>query len=254
MKIFFAGAINFLPTVREAKVKHILVSYWELNDKVTLKGLHEEGFNIMVDSGAYSFQESTAQKRVNFEEYLVEYIEFLQHNKDYYESCVELDIDKIVGVEQVKKYRTIMENAGLNPMVVWHPPRGFEAWKEHCRDYERIGFNTINDIRNMRQMRKMMEVADKYDVKVHGFGTTKTAYMENFDFYSVDSTSWLAGGRFGHFFQFDGRTLTSTTANKFQERHGKAFNKLSYKRTHVWNAVQWRIYSDHLEQQKWRKK
>ena len=248
MKLYFAGAISFLPLVKEVGIKNILVSYFELGKNVTLKNLYNQGFNIMLDSGAYSFAVSERQNRVDFDKYLVDYISFLEKNKKYVESYVELDIDNVVGVEKVKQYRKIMETYNLQPVVVWHPIRGKAAWIQHCKDYARIGFNTIKDVKTAQQVGWLLKQSEKYGAKVHGFGTTKANFMKNNPFYSVDSTSWMSGGRYGSFYYFNGKTLNCLQPDKFKQLFGKQFNLLSYKKLDKWNLIQWKKYADYLEE------
>lgn len=217
------------------------------NSKVSLKQLHDEGYNIFMDSGAYSFAVSKKAKSTDLDTYFEKYLDYCIQNKDYIEMCVELDIDILIGTEKVEQWRDIMFDKGLNPIVVWHPIRGWEKWVQHCKDYDYVGFNTINDFKSIRQIAPFMDISEKHDTKVHGFGTTKPDMMATMPFYSVDSTSWLAGGKYGNFYYFNGKGLDSYTPDKFAQKFDKSFNQLDNKQTHLWNLQQWYKFSKHME-------
>ena len=57
---------------------------------------------FMLDSGAFTFMTSS-KKKVDFDEYLSKYIEFI--SKHDIKLFFELDIDSVVGYEQVSQYR-----------------------------------------------------------------------------------------------------------------------------------------------------
>ena len=54
-------------------------------------------------------------------------------------------------------------------------------------------------------IKKFLKDASKEKCKVHGLGFTQTKLLKDYPFYSVDSTTWSAGHRFGelHCFNID---------------------------------------------------
>ena len=60
----------------------------------------------MLDSGAFSFMRNK-KAEVNFDDYLTRYIEFINiHDIRYF---FELDVDSVVGFEEVKRLRIRLE-------------------------------------------------------------------------------------------------------------------------------------------------
>lgn len=53
--------------------------------------------------------------------------------------------------------------------------------------------------KNTKLLKQMIKIANSYGTKVHGLGYTKLQNINKTEvpFYSVDSTSWLSGLRFG---------------------------------------------------------
>jgi hypothetical protein len=147
---------------------------------------------------------------VNWNEYIDKYADFIIKNNIQY--FFELDIDAVVGYEQVKKMTTYLEQkVGRKCIPVWHKSRGIDEWRRLTEEYDYVSIGGIvikeikqNDYKNFR---KLLEIAKRNNCKVHGLGFTNLKNLENYKFYSVDSTSWLSGGRFGTLYFFNGKTL-----------------------------------------------
>ena len=63
---------------------------------------------ILIDSGAFTFFKDPQYKTKSlewWETYLKNYTDFVRTHRDYVFACVELDIDSIVGAEQVQEWR-----------------------------------------------------------------------------------------------------------------------------------------------------
>ena len=58
---------------------------------------------------------------------------------------------------------------------------------------------------NKKVLKQMLKIAHSYGTKVHGLGYTKLTNLntQEIPFYSVDSTSWLSGARFGRVYVLD---------------------------------------------------
>ena len=82
-------------------------------------------------------------------------------------------------------------------------------------------------------------MARQANCKVHGLGFTNLKCLTDFDFYSVDSTSWLGGNRFGFIYHFDGRTLQQIKRkdNQRVKAHPVAHH----------NFKQWTRYGKYIE-------
>lgn len=154
--------------------------------------------DFMLDSGAFSFTRNAILSK-DWDRYVDEYGDFVKANRVglFY----ELDIDNVVGVPEVLRLRKRLEKrVGRRCIPVWHHGRGKNGWLDLCAEYEYVAIGGIakGDERTERWFRWFTNAARERNCKVHGLGYTrlndKVAYS-GFD--SIDSTSWLAGNRYG---------------------------------------------------------
>ena len=64
-------------------------------------------------------------------------------------------------------------------------------------------------LENHKQIKAFLKRAKANDCKVHGLGFTAQNHMRYLPFYSVDSSSWIAGNRYGSICRFDGRRVNT---------------------------------------------
>lgn len=166
--------------------------------------------NFILDSGAYTFMTSMKNQNINWDDYVISYANFIkQYNiKNYF----ELDIDSLVGIKEVERLRKLLENtSGVKCIPVWHKSRGLEYWKNMCKEYNyvAIGGLVTQEIKRTEYdvFYPLLKIAKENNTKVHGLGFTNLKGLEKYKFYSVDSTSWLSGNRFGAVYWFDGKTM-----------------------------------------------
>lgn len=191
-KLFLAG------TSSNAKLnysKYVLESFYYIKSW-QLDYIHKWDM-FLLDSGAFTFMNS-AKGEVDLNEYLNDYIEFI--NKNHIKYFFELDIDAIVGLEKVEQIRRKIEFKTRKKVIpVWHKSRGIEKYYEICREYDYIAIGGLA-MKNIKRkeypyLKQLTRIAKEHNTKVHGLGFTTKDFMK-YGFYSVDSTSWQ-GGRFG---------------------------------------------------------
>ena len=181
---------------------HILESFYYA-DEVTERLIpHVKSF--MLDSGAFTFMQN-AQIRIDWNEYLERYADFI--NRNDVKLFFELDIDSIVGYDQVKEYRTKLERlTNKQPIIVWHNNRGWNDFVRSCEEYPYVALGGIAGKKWSKEaqssMPKFISTAHKYKSKIHGLGFTQMTYLNKYHFDSVDSTAWTTGNRFGYIYQF----------------------------------------------------
>lgn len=228
--------------------KYILCSYFYLKSKSIKKQLidliieRNDTRDFLLDSGAFTLFSSSSLK-VDFEKYLYEYIEFI--NKYDIHDFIELDIDAVVGYQEVLKYRSILEKeTGKKCVPVWHKSRGIEAYKEIVNDYDYICIGGLGNKEikpnEYRKVKNMVNYANTKGTRVHGLAFTRQdAYA--YGFYSVDSSSWTMGERFGSAFLFDGRNLKSLSRPK-----NKKGNRKKLHRNNLRSWIQYQHYIDKI--------
>ena len=122
--------------------KNILLSYYYIRrrgiDEIEARLKKNRGMKILIDSGAFTFFKDPqyAKKSVEWwEKYLKNYIKFIQEHRNYIFACVELDIDSIVGSEQVeewrKKYFYPLEESGVRVIYLYHLDKDLDYFEDN---------------------------------------------------------------------------------------------------------------------------
>lgn len=160
--------------------------------------------DFLLDSGAFTFMQNTKTK-INWDEYVERYATFIKENNIKY--FFELDIDNIVGIKEVERLRNKLETLSEKKCIpVWHKSRGLEYWKKMCKEYDYIAIGGIvtKEIKATEYdiFIPLLKIAKENNCKVHGLGFTRIPLLKKYHFYSVDSTAWTTGNRFGYIYKF----------------------------------------------------
>ena len=244
MRLYFAGAENKIAysNLEDVGVDFILMSYYYLRNK---KG-HYNWNKIFLDSGGYSVRIS--KKKIDRQKYIDGYIKFIKDNN--VPVYANLDMETYEETIQNQRY---MESKGLLPIPVYHYSE-FRLKKyrtiidDYCKKYPMVALGGIAGAnipkKNIRiYLSYCFGIAKKYGTKLHGFGITDNKLLKIYPFFSVDSTSWQAGSRYGLFYQFiRGRIIQKNFFKK--ARRGTTDGKVIDR----WNLVQWNKFAKHLEE------
>lgn len=200
--------------------KYILLSYWYMRTKHKNTELYEfmmqrnSEDNFVLDSGAFTLMMTkNVDLHKDLDAYIDQYIAFVKKYK--IKRYIEMDIDSVIGYDKVKQIRRKLETEiGWKCIPVWHKNRGIEDYKQMIDEYDYVAFGGFNDVGNeavtsedLPNVKKLIQYANHRGVKVHGLGFTRNEAWE-YGFYSVDSSSWAAGRRFGQAAKFEGNRLT----------------------------------------------
>lgn len=243
MKVFLAATSSRESMGKELlEIPYILESFYSINNKKTLERVKKHNKEkFLLDSGAFTFMNNFKGK-VNFNEYLEKYINFInEYNVKYF---FELDIDSVVGYEKVKELRKKLEiNTQKKCIPVWHKSRGLEEWKKLTKEYDyvAIGGIVIKEIKpaDYKYFIPLLKIAKENNCKVHGLGFTNTSKLHKYNFYSVDSTNWLSGGRFGQLHIFNGKYMESKS---FKNKRAKDYKKIDSHNLREW--IKFQNYAD----------
>lgn len=181
------------------KMKWNLMSYYYIRNKVPLaEYIRDNSEEILIDSGAHSFQKGV---KVDWDAYTEKYAEFIKKfDRKNVIGFFEMDVDNIIGYEKVLELRKKLEKVSDKIIPVWHRNRGIEEFKKMCRDYSGkivsfTGFKNA-DIKD-EQYIMFLKYAKKYNCKVHCLGMTRKKILDEVPFDYVDSSSWLQQSVFG---------------------------------------------------------
>ena len=172
--------------------------------------------DFLLDSGAFTFM-MDSKTAVNWDEYLERYADFINRNR--IDKFFELDIDVVVGYDEVVRLRNKLENmTGKQCIPVWHKSRGMDNFRSTCDAYPYIAIGGIvsGEFKSTeyKHFPLLINEAHKRGAKIHGLGFTSLAWLPKCHFDSVDSTAWTTGNRFGFIYRFDGKTMQKTDAPK----------------------------------------
>ena len=226
MRLFLAALAATQPVITDEKPLYALQSFMD-GEKAILFSLNLVGNeNFLLDSGAYTFMNSYKGEFTKevIEEYLQRYIDFIKkYNIKYF---FNLDLDTIIGIEETKKMRIRMEKEIGRPCIpVFHKIMGLDMFKELCQQYDYIAIGTIGDYKkNPRVLKQLNKIARQYNCKIHGLGYTPSDIKE-YGFYSVDSTTWLNGAKYGLVAYFNGKRIVQRRKEGYRSKSHKQINK-----------------------------
>ena len=152
---------------------------------------------LFLDSGAYSSYENNTT--IN----LQDYINFIKEHESEIE--VYANLDDIGCPEKTWQNQKEMERQGLNPIPVYHLNED-QKYLEMCMKYPYFAVGGLASAKGASLtpfldavFRKLCtKESDYYPIcKVHGFGIATPEIINRYPFYSIDSTSWVAYGKFG---------------------------------------------------------
>lgn len=212
----------------------ILLSYWywqkfNLADIFTTHGKGPLYPEVFADSGAFSAYSMGKTIDVHA------YADWLHQWKDWLNLYANLDVKG--SVAGGLKNLAALEAHGLHPIPVYHAGEPWSVLVDFAKSYPLValggvaGNMTISTKTRLRWLVRCFELAGSL-TRFHGFGIMDNNSLTHFPFYSVDATSWMAGGRYGRLMLFnqEKRRLESTSIydTKALYRLGPVFRALGY--------------------------
>lgn len=242
MKLYFAGAEAFTELMKEIDIKSPLFSYYYLDERENLKKFDD----IFLDSGGFTAR--VRREKIYVEEY-IGFVKAIEKELTHYANLDTADQEK--SEENLKK----MEKEGLNPMPVWHSGWSQDLLKNYLNSYDYVALGGIagSTFDTEKKFKEIVRFANlEGNAKLHLFGMTDPHILSivKDKIYSADSTSWLNGGRYGHFFYFDGERMKQLSPQQFEKKYGKAFNQVNYHQRNKWNLLHWKKFSNYLGSEK----
>lgn len=241
---FSAGSPRDCELIFNCGINDILVSYYYLRkrkkvfEEDIMVRCKKQGGLFMADSGGHSFL-STKEipDEMYYEKYwiefLEEYVDWLREHHEYIYVAANMDLEDFVGTAVVdkwnKKYFKPLEKL-MNIVYVAHQDNipgdktGLKRFKQYCKLHDYVGVN--NDL--YKYSEKFFEIARITKTRIHGFGWTSIPTLKQWPFFSVDSTTWLGGARYGTTYLYDGKNFY---VKDFKNKHIRRTRKI-YCRDH----------------------
>ena len=202
--------------------------------------------NYILDSGAFTFiMQAKKQKKVSvdIDSFTDQYIDFIVENK--VQNFFEMDVDVVYGYDKVKQLRSrIEQKTGRKTIPVYHMSRGIEDFKAMTKEYDYIALGLGGkdfSFTDWKTFKAFNDYAKANKSRVHMLGVTGMTVLDKVDFYSVDSSSWTAGNRYGGFInQFKNGRME-------QIQKPKGFKIKDHKVLALHNLKEWIRFADYKE-------
>lgn len=218
-------------------IRNFLMSYEYLRTKGAKQLKKYSDMHLFIDSGAYTYMSDP--KYMDFteeqwEEQIKSYLNWAEKHKDSIFGMAELDLQNLLGYDTIDRWRKkyfepFMLRTGIPVCFVYHD-EGKDIWEKMCQRYPYVGFSAVSDedkVFDLSEFKEMLKIAEKYNSLVHGFGMTRTSLLPELPYYTVDSTSWKSGFRYGQLAVWNGKKVQMF---KKEDWETKAFKYLdSYK-------------------------
>lgn len=264
MKVFLAGCENWhhAEAAILAGAKNLLFSYYHLKKKSPRDyekffGQIDESYELICDSGLFTLMFGIGKGGsydLDFmRNYTTLYIDYARKFPHKNLTIVESDVHKLLGMPAVFELRKQFEESGMKVLYVWHREEGIEGLYRMAEKYDYIAIS-VPELRILckgklryqdavKDLERKIEKNVKRVPKIHLLGNTVMETMETNISYSCDSTSWIAGVKYGRYAHFDGRKLKAETLSSDEYLKGRYVLEQSYQE-HFKAMLKWRESSE----------
>lgn len=160
---------------------------------------------VFADSGAFSAATLGTTIR------LADYAAWLKDWQGLITTAATLDV---IGDPDATHRNTLaLEDMGLRVLPVFHTGSPWDRLEKLCTQYPYVALGgMVPYVRMygevMRWLVKCFRIGAEHGTVFHGFGQTNSTTMAALPFYSVDSSTWSTGARYGWMFFWDERTTS----------------------------------------------
>ena len=228
LTIFFSGVEyeSYLDILYNIGARNFLMSYEYLKGKGHSQLKKYNDMHLFIDSGAFTYMNDPKYKDYTVEQWekqIHEYLAWAKKHKDSIFAIADLDLQYIVGYEQVYEWRKkyfepFMLETGIPVCFIYHED-GDEYWEYMCKRYPYVGFSlNVDASTGSADLREKFRVAEKHNSLVQGMASTNTAMLTEFPFYTVDSTTWNVGLKYGEISVWNGTKMSRIKKTEFETK------------------------------------
>ena len=234
LSIFYSGVEyeSYLDILYDLGIKNFLMSYEYLKGKGNSQLKKYPDMSLFIDSGAYTYMNDPKYEEYTveqWEEQIKKYLSWAERHKSQIFAIADLDLQYIVGNEQVYEWRKkyfepFMLRTGIPVCFMYHE-EGLEQWEYMCKRYPYVGISlAVDELMEENMLKDMFRIAEKYNTLIQGMASTRTALLTKFPFYTVDSTTWNVGLKYGEISVWNSTKMCRIKKDEFQ---AKAFPIIS---------------------------
>ena len=180
----------------------------------------ENGIGIMMDSGVFGYRTHKARlqeqgkslsKLPTDEQYVQLYVDYIKANLGKYDWYATVDFAK--NAADIFKCHKAIEAMGIKPVPVFHGDDSLDYIRRYHDElgHKLIAIGTCNGVpSNSKRLRQYLygvfNLTAKLGMDAHGLALTSPHQMLDWNFWSVDSSSWSRAAGYGTIFQFNEST------------------------------------------------
>jgi len=272
IKLCFAGAdgAEYRHGLYRVGVRHILISYFYSRKwlkKLTVQEIAEDlgRFDfVFLDSGGFSFIQAINEKKdlgIDLETYTDEYYSELERYGHLFAGCAEVDVHSKFSQYQMEEFKNklVEKNVPIVPVIQGQPVEQLKemGWFEKF-PFMAFGSAMIGTQKHAGDILATTAYGQEHGNIFHGFGATAADVLLRSKFYSVDSTTWIGGSRFGNTMIFQNGRIRyydhkhKEVRKRFKarfEENGIVWKDIEAdkrKEVDLMNAVAWRQWADSM--------
>ena len=234
LSIFYSGVEyeSYLDILYNLGIRNFLMSYEYLKGKGYGQIKKYPDMHLFIDSGAYTYitnPEFESYTVEQWEEQIHEYLNWARKHKDQIFAIADLDLQYLVGNEKVYEWRKkyfepFMLETGIPVCFIYHE-EGLDYWDYMCQRYPYVGISlNVDGNVDETELRNKFKIAEKHNTLIQGMASTRTGMLTQYPFYTVDSTTWNVGLKYGEISVWTG---TKMIRAKKTELDTKAFPYIS---------------------------
>lgn len=214
--------IAFRSLAVKAGYKNILMSYFSFYPQNVIPDELEEDikkFTIFLDSGGYTARVKGTNIDIN------SYVEFAEKYGDRFHCIANLDVlDFNASMINQKKLESTSYKHKVVPVYHYseYADKNLRGrLEDFCKEYPYVALGGVAGTNTHQKYIKgyldyCFKIGMKYKTKFHGFGMTSPFVLNRYPFYSVDSTSWMVGAKYGRVVDFKNGKMDFKTKSKGQ--------------------------------------
>lgn len=239
--IFFSGVEyeSYLDILYELGVRNFLMSYEYLKGKGSFVLRKYKDVHIFIDSGAFTYQQDPryeAYTTEQWEQQIHEYLKWIEKHKENVFAFADLDLQYLpnVGYEKVYEWRKkyfepFMLRTGIPCCFIYHND-GLDYWEYMCKRYPYVGMSmAVDSVSGDSEIREVFRIAEKHNALIQGMATTDTRMLVDFPYYTVDSTTWNVGLKYGEISVWDETRMRRIKKEDFETKAFPVISKYDHK-------------------------
>ena len=182
---------------------HFLESYHYIKLQSLTDIIRKNNTKLFLDSGAFSA--FTLGKTI----LLKDYVDYIHKNID----IIKIDngiqmisvLDSLNDPQKTYENQLAMEKQGIKPIPCFHAGEDERYLEHYINNYEYVSLGGMVNSSTQQLTIWLDRMWNNYlidgsgnsKVKIHGFGMTSISLMENYPWYSCDSSSWIQSASYG---------------------------------------------------------